>query len=93
MDGLIVKNDDGYSITNLGGILFAKNLHDFKSLERKIVRVVQYKGNNKLETILKEKNIELPICETVYNILYNKKDPKEELDKLFLRSIKKEFSF
>lgn len=54
MDGLIVKNDDGYSITNLGGILFAKNLHDFKSLERKIVRVVQYKGNNKLETILDE---------------------------------------
>ena len=54
MDGLIVKNDNGYSITNLGGILFAKNLHDFKSLERKIVRVVQYKGNNKLETILDE---------------------------------------
>lgn len=43
--------------------------------------------------IAKEKNIELPICETVYNILYNKKDPKEELDKLFMRSIKKEFMF
>jgi predicted HTH transcriptional regulator len=43
-----------YSITNLGGILFAKNLHDFKSLERKIVRVVQYSGNNKIKTILDE---------------------------------------
>ena len=43
--------------------------------------------------IAKEKNIELPICETVYNILYNDKDPKEELDKLFMRSIKKEFVF
>ena len=43
--------------------------------------------------IAKEKNIELPICETVYNILYNNKDPKEELDKLFMRSIKKEFVF
>ena len=43
--------------------------------------------------IAREKNIELPICETVYNILYNKKDPKEELDKLFMRSIKKEFIF
>ena len=43
--------------------------------------------------IAKEKGIEIPICETVYNILYNKKDPKEELDKLFLRSIKKEFIF
>jgi len=38
-----------------------------------------------------EKNIELPICETVYEILYEGKDPKEALDKLFMRSIKKEF--
>lgn len=54
MDGLIVKKDDGYSITNLGGILFAKDLHEFKTLERKIVRVVQYNGNNKIKTILDE---------------------------------------
>ena len=54
MDGLIVDKEDGISITNLGGILFAKNLHNFKNLERKIVRVVQYKGNNKIETILDE---------------------------------------
>lgn len=54
MDGLIINKEDGISITNLGGILFAKNLHDFKNLERKIVRVVQYKGNNKIETILDE---------------------------------------
>lgn len=54
MDGLIIDKEDGISITNLGGILFAKNLHDFKNLERKIVRVVQYKGNNKIETILDE---------------------------------------
>lgn len=43
--------------------------------------------------IAKEKNIELPICQTVYNILYENKDPKKELDKLFMRSIKKEFIF
>lgn len=43
--------------------------------------------------IAKEKNIELPICQTVYNILYENKDPKKELDKLFMRSIKKEFVF
>jgi len=39
------------------------------------------------------KGIELPICETVYNILYENKDPQEELDKLFTRSIKEEFIF
>lgn len=54
VDDIIVKQDNGYAITNMGGILFAKNLHDFKMLERKIVRVVQYKGNNKIETILDE---------------------------------------
>lgn len=41
--------------------------------------------------IAKVKDIEIPICETVFNILYNKEDPKEALNKLFLRSIKKEF--
>ena len=43
--------------------------------------------------IARNKNIDLPICETVYNILYENKNPQEELDKLFLRSIKKEFIF
>ena len=43
--------------------------------------------------IAKSKNIELPICETVYGILYENKNPQESLDNLFLRSIKKEFIF
>ena len=36
-------------------------------------------------------NVDLPICKAVYNILYNKEDPKEVLEKLFSRTIKKEF--
>ncbi|AMO20305.1 RNA-binding domain-containing protein [Flavobacterium columnare] len=47
---LIVKSD-GYAITNLGAILFAKNLPDFDSVQRKSVRVIVYKGKNKVETI------------------------------------------
>ncbi len=35
-------------------------------------------------------NVEMPICEGVYDILYNKLDPKEALDSLFGRSLKKE---
>lgn len=35
--------------------------------------------------------VELPICNTVYNVLYNDANSKEALDKLFERSIKKEF--
>jgi len=33
----------------------------------------------------------LPITEAVYRILYEGKDPKRELDKLFQRSLKDEF--
>lgn len=36
-------------------------------------------------------NVEMPICQTVYNILYENKDAMEELDKLFNRDLTKEF--
>ena len=35
-------------------------------------------------------NVELPICKTVYEIIHNKKDPKDQLLQLFLRSTKEE---
>jgi glycerol-3-phosphate dehydrogenase (NAD(P)+) len=42
--------------------------------------------------LLNEKvNVELPICDAVYDILYNNKDPKETLNNLFKRSLKEEF--
>ena len=34
----------GWRITNLGGLLFAKNLENFPTLRRKALRVVQYAG-------------------------------------------------
>lgn len=40
----------GYHITNLGAILFAADLNAFDSLSRKTVRVIFYKGKNRLET-------------------------------------------
>ncbi len=40
-----------YQITNLGALLFAKNLNEFDNLKRKAVRVVQYQGKNKITTI------------------------------------------
>ncbi|MCI6088834.1 MAG: putative DNA binding domain-containing protein [Absicoccus porci] len=57
-ENILEKQDNGmYSITNLGAILFAKKLIDFKGLKRKSIRIVQYEGNNKL-TMLKERTIE-----------------------------------
>jgi predicted HTH transcriptional regulator len=49
-EGLIIKNN-AYAITNLGALLFAKNMRDFESVERKSVRVIVYKGTSKIETI------------------------------------------
>lgn len=48
-DGIIVRLDNGqYAITNLGGLLFAKDLNVFSRLGRKALRVVQYQGANRM---------------------------------------------
>jgi ATP-dependent DNA helicase RecG len=41
----------GWDVTNLGAILFAKHLNSFPSLKRKAMRVIQYKGRDRTETI------------------------------------------
>lgn len=50
-ENLILEDEVGYSITELGAILFAKRLSDFDGLKRKMVRVIVYKGKSKIETI------------------------------------------
>ena len=53
-DQMIIRQDDGrYTITNLGAILFARKLASFPSISRKAMRVVQYRGESRLE-ILRE---------------------------------------
>jgi predicted HTH transcriptional regulator len=47
---LVVKTKGLFAITNLGAILLAKNLSDFENLQRKSIRVIVYKGTNKVET-------------------------------------------
>jgi len=41
----------GWDITNLGAILLAKRLDKFRALNRKAIRVVQYSGMGRLETL------------------------------------------
>jgi len=51
-EGLLVAREDGlFDITNLGGILCAKDLRAFESLSRKVPRVIVYKGNSRIETL------------------------------------------
>lgn len=47
----IKANAQGYAITNLGALLFAKNIKDFDAVKRKAFRVIQYSGKNKTKTL------------------------------------------
>lgn len=51
-DNMVNKLDNAkYAITNLGAILFAKDLSKFSNLKRKAIRAIQYKDNTKFQTI------------------------------------------
>ena len=51
IDRLIVtKGADRYDITNLGAMLFAKQLSQFATLSRKAFRVVRYSGTSRIQT-------------------------------------------
>jgi len=41
----------GWDITNLGAILFAKRLDAFRTLRRKAVRVIHYRGRDRTQTL------------------------------------------
>jgi len=47
---IVAKENDCFDITNLGAILFAKQLSQFEGLGRKGFRVIRYKGTNRVET-------------------------------------------
>ncbi|MFM7024047.1 MAG: ATP-binding protein [Flavobacteriales bacterium] len=49
-DKIITRQNSRFSITNLGAILFAKDLELFDELARKAVRVIVYDGNNRIKT-------------------------------------------
>ena len=48
-EGFITKEDNYWNITNLGALLFARDLTKFKELEFKTLRIILYKGKNRLE--------------------------------------------
>ena len=48
---LVKRNQDLWDITNLGAILFAKEITQFNTLKRKAVRLVVYKSSGRTEAI------------------------------------------
>ncbi len=47
---IVRKPGNVYDVTNLGAVLFAKDLNRFDRLGRKVLRVVKYKGASRTET-------------------------------------------
>ena len=56
------NSNTSYNITNLGAVLFAKNLRDFSRLSRKAVRVIQYRGNDRTMTLREHVNYKGYAC-------------------------------
>jgi len=50
-ENMAIPDGNGYYITNLGGIAAARDLNQFSSLARKRIRLIRYKGTNKINTI------------------------------------------
>lgn len=50
-EGITVQDDRGHYITNFGAVAAARKLDDFPSLVRKRIRVIRYRGTNKVDTI------------------------------------------
>ena len=52
--GFCIGEEDNWSITNLGAILFANNLNDFEDLSNRKVIVRKYVGTNNRNTLLEQ---------------------------------------
>ncbi len=85
--GLVKKVfGNSFDITNLGAILFAKDLKNFPTVRRKSVRVVIYRGNSKVER-LKEQEGSFGYAISFENLLdyINDKLPHNEVISKSLR--------
>ncbi|HVS92689.1 MAG TPA: ATP-binding protein, partial [Mucilaginibacter sp.] len=54
---ILQKNGGNFDITNLGVILFAKDITQFDDLSKKAIRVIFYNGKNKNETLHEQAGI------------------------------------
>jgi len=87
---LINKKKDKFEITNLGAILFAKQLDSFETLGRKAIRVIIYKGKNKLKTIKEQQGIKgyASGFRGLINYINDQLPMNEEIGKAFRREVK-----
>lgn len=50
-EGLIKRASVGWAVTNLAALLFARDFNSLPAIARKAIRVIQYRGTSRVETI------------------------------------------
>ena len=87
---LIIKKKQKFDITNLGAILFAKQLDDFESLSRKAIRVIIYQGKNKLKTRKEQEGKKgyASGFKGLVNYINDQLPMNEEIGKVFRKEVK-----
>src|SRR5699024_4716252 len=88
---LIVTATSKHSRNNRAGILIGEGL-SIDELSDKINMVVEgIPTTRSVYELAKNKNIELPITNEIYQVLFNNKDCKDSVNDLMMRDIKSEF--
>lgn len=88
---LIVTATSKHSRNNRAGILVGQGL-SLEDLQDKIKMVVEgIPTTRSVYELAKEKNIDLPITNEIYQVLFNNKDCNESVKDLMMREIKSEF--
>jgi predicted HTH transcriptional regulator len=89
-DKLIEETEKSYHITNMGAILFAADLKEFDSINRKAIRVIFYKGKDRLNAIKEQIDTKGYAAgfEGLIEFINDRLPTNEELDKVFRREIK-----
>lgn len=82
--------DNNYDITNLGAILFAKNLNDFPAVKRKSVRIILYEGNTKVNRVKEQEELlgYAIAFEDLLDYINDKLPYNEEISKSLRKEIK-----
>lgn len=89
-DVIHATTGDHYDITNIGAILFAKNLDEFGTLKRKSLRIIVYQGDNRIKTIKEHKmnkGYAIGFKETI-DYINDLLPQNEEIGKVFRREVR-----
>ena len=89
---LILTSTDNQSRNRRLGLAIGKG-HDIHEAEREIGQVVEGKRNAELVAALAERhNVNMPICETIWEILQGKLKAKEAVEQMLSRASKSELN-